>query len=203
MPGGKIAEDADSLADSLPAPGNAHMAAFAAGTLLLWIHLYHNDGASWLIHPIDLAFHEAGHLLTMAFGKFVSALGGTLFQCLIPLLCIAYFFRRREPMGMAAAGLWLGENFIDVGRYVADARARQLDLVSLGPVAEHDWTYLLGTLGLLRWDTTLGACLVAGGCLIMLAAAGWYAWLWARSSETVKSMRERFKKKPPKFRRRR
>jgi hypothetical protein len=43
------------------------------------------------LHLPNLVFHEAGHLLMLPFGQFMSVLGGSLFQLLVPLMCAGAF----------------------------------------------------------------------------------------------------------------
>ena len=38
-------------------------------------------------HLVNLPFHEAGHLIFRPFGRFMTSLGGSLSQLIIPLLC--------------------------------------------------------------------------------------------------------------------
>ena len=52
-----------------------------------------------------------------------------------------------DYFGVAVAGGWEALSAIELSRYVADARALELDLVSFGESAIHDWNYLLGRLG--------------------------------------------------------
>ena len=59
----------------------------------------------------------------------LSVYGGTLFQILFPLLFIRHFLHRRNTVGWVASLVWLGENLMNVGRYMKDARAQQLPLV--------------------------------------------------------------------------
>jgi hypothetical protein len=73
----------------------------------------------------------------------------------------------------------IGQNFLGIGRYVADARAQLLDLVAGGV---HDWTYLLETVGLLIHDEGIGRGVQILGCLIMaFAAAG--VFVYSRGAE--------------------
>src|SRR5437879_11188757 len=39
------------------------------------------------MHLINLPFHEAGHLIFSPFGRFMTVLGGSLGQLLMPLIC--------------------------------------------------------------------------------------------------------------------
>lgn len=45
----------------------------------------------YFLHHPNLAFHEAGHILFIPLGEFMTILGGSLMQCLVPfILCIAF-----------------------------------------------------------------------------------------------------------------
>ena len=51
--------------------------------------------------------------------------------------------------------LWLGQNFINISVYAADAQARKLPLLG-GNKVYHDWNYLLTEIGLLKFDAEVG-----------------------------------------------
>jgi hypothetical protein len=134
--------------------------------------------AQSFMHLINLPFHEAGHVLFSPFGEFLRVLGGTLGQLLIPSICLgAFLLRNRDPFGAAVALWWLAESFMDIAPYIADARSGELLL--LGGVTGrdvpgyHDWENILGTLGLLRYDTLFGDLSYAFGRILMLAAFAW------------------------------
>jgi hypothetical protein len=40
------------------------------------------------LHRVNLPFHEAGHIIFRPFGAFITSLGGTLGQLLMPLICM-------------------------------------------------------------------------------------------------------------------
>ena len=141
-------------------------------------------GESFL-HLVNLPFHEAGHVLFGPFGDFLRALGGTLGQVLVPAVCLgAFLLRNRDPFGASIALWWLGESFMDIGPYIADARSGELLL--LGGVTGrdvpgyHDWENVLGALGLMQHDQTLGALSYWVGRLTMLASFAWGGWALAR-----------------------
>lgn len=130
-------------------------------------------GAFFLLDFVDLAVHEAGHLVFGVLGnRFVMMAGGTLLQLIMPLAFIVDFRRRGQPRSSDACVAWVGQNLLHVGRYAADARAQQLPLVGGG---EHDWTYLLETVGFLRHDIGVGAAFDFAGCLL-IAWAGVSIW---------------------------
>jgi hypothetical protein len=129
------------------------------------------------LHLVHLPFHEAGHVLLMPFGRFLSVLGGSLFQVAIPLVCGAVFLlKNRDPFAASVTLWWAGQSLMDLAPYVADARALRLPLLGGHTGAEvegHDWEYLLGAVGLMNHDVTLGRLCFALGALTMLTALGW------------------------------
>lgn len=136
------------------------------------------------LHLINLPFHEAGHLLFMPFGRFMTILGGSLGQILMPLVCLATFlFKTRDPFGGSVALWWTAENFMDVAPYINDARA--MDLMLLGgftgkEVDAHDWNNILTMLGWLQHDHRLAQLSYGIGTALMLLSLLWGAALLLR-----------------------
>ena len=133
--------------------------------------------ADSFLHLPNLVFHEAGHILFMPFGRFMSVLGGSLTQLLIPIVCAVAFARQQEDwFGAAVCTWWAGENLVDLAPYIADARALQLVLLGGRTGAEvegHDWEYLLTAMGLVHRDVMLGQTARFLGALVMIAAIVW------------------------------
>ncbi len=136
-------------------------------------------GASFLHRPL-LIFHEAGHVIFMPFGEWISILGGTLGQLLMPLvLAGALLITNRDPFG-ASIGLWfLGVSLLDVAPYMFDALYPQLTLLNgqTGEAGGHDWIYLFSTLGLLPKAELIGGLTHKLGALVIVAAMCWAGWL--------------------------
>jgi hypothetical protein len=136
-------------------------------------------GGSFL-HLINLPFHEAGHIIFSPLGSFMMSLGGSLMQVLIPLVCTVEFLRREDRFGAMVGIWWAGQNLIDLGPYIADARALQLVLLggfTGAQVEGHDWEAILTALGWLRYDRTLGLAAHGIGSLAMIGAIGYAAWI--------------------------
>ncbi len=121
--------------------------------VMLWLVLNRGD-YSW-IDNADLVIHEAGHFFFMFFGKFIYTAGGTLMQIILPSLIVWYFFRNEYRTGTQFSLLWLGQNFINISVYAADARAQRIPLLG-GNKVYHDWHYLLGELNILSLDAEVG-----------------------------------------------
>ncbi len=153
----------------------AHTLFFAADP---WIFL---DNANFMIH-------EVGHFVFWPFGEFLMMLGGSLLQVLVPILFGIYFFVKKAPYAAAFCVFWVGDNIINVGRYVADSRALQLPLFGGG---RHDWNWLLSEMGILGQDTVIagglyfvGRLLLIAG-LILMAIAIVYSYRKASSSQQL------------------
>jgi len=129
------------------------------------------------MHLVNLPFHEAGHILFSPFGPFMTVLGGSLAQLLVPLLCLAALLvRTRDPYGASLCLWWLGESFLDLAPYIADARALQLVLLGGQTGAEvegHDWEFILTSMGWLHLDRTLGQFAHRLGAMVMIGALIW------------------------------
>ena len=133
------------------------------------VYLILNRGHYTWIDNADLVIHEAGHVFFMFFGEFIHFAGGTLMQILLPLLIAWYFFRNMYRTGLQVSLLWLGQNFINISVYAADARSRVLPLLG-GNKAGHDWHYMLGRLNLLEYDHTIGYVFWGISILIFITA---------------------------------
>jgi hypothetical protein len=147
-------------------------------------------GESFLHRPI-LVFHEAGHVVFMPLGRWMTVLGGTLGQLIMPaILAGALLLKNRDPFG-AAVGLWFfGVSVLDVAPYMYDALHPQLMLLSgtTGEAGGHDWIYLFASLGLLAKAQLIGGLIHKLGALVVLLALGWGAWLLRRQYPRVDGM---------------
>lgn len=135
-----------------------------------------------LMHSVNLVFHEAGHVIFMPFGRFVTILGGTLGQWLIPFIVMCAFLLQTRDTFAASFGLWwLGQSFMDAAPYINDARAGQLML--LGGVTGrdapgyHDWENILRDLGWMQYDHTIAGIVDAIGVTLMVMSFLWGAYV--------------------------
>lgn len=131
---------------------------------LLWI-------PGHLFDTANLFIHEAGHgVLFWAPGLVMSA-GGTVLQVGLPVVMLLVMLHRGYYCLVPLVLFWIGANLVNVGIYVADARARQLPLFG-GDSVSHDWTTLLTAAGLLPYDEQIGGLVwwcgivLAGGAMV-------------------------------------
>lgn len=144
-------------------------------------------GASFL-HLTNLPFHEAGHIIFSFFGDFMTTLGGSLTQVLVPIVCgIAFLTTSPNPFGAAVMGWWAGENLLDVAIYINDARALQLTLIGGHTGAEvegHDWERILTMTNALHLDHRIANIAQAAGGLLMVACLAWALVIAVRPATT-------------------
>lgn len=104
----------------------------------------------FLMDNLTLILHEAGHTIFGIFGwRFLTVLGGTLMQLLIPSLIIIFGWRNRKLFTTQVALYWLGFAWLDTAAYCADAYSRSLPLVGNLPKSAHDFSNLLSALNIL------------------------------------------------------
>jgi hypothetical protein len=144
----------------------------AAVSVLFAIILLDDDGFVFVLDHANLAFHEAGHPFFGLLGETLGLYGGTLGQLVFPIAAAVSFRLRRQAIGVALGGVWLFENFLNIARYMADARAQILPLVGGG---EHDWYHIFSRWGLLEHDTDIAGITRTLGWLGMI---GCMLWLW-------------------------
>jgi hypothetical protein len=149
-------------------------------------------GAS-VLHLPDLIFHEAGHVLFSPFGEFMTTLGGSLMQVLVPVICaIAFLTTNRDLFGVAVMGWWTGQNLLDVAIYINDARALRLTLVGGQTGAEvegHDWERILTMTNALHLDHRIAAIAQTAGAVLMVASLVWAGVLVVRTAPATSAPR--------------
>lgn len=171
--------DSDTSTDSFTFAGRVAVFLLLLwwGRALIFTPLETNYTGESFLHLINLPFHEAGHLLFIPLGRFMTILGGSLGQILMPLVCLATFLiKTRDPFGASVALWWTAESFMDIAPYINDAR--EMDLMLLGGVTGketdgHDWNNLLTMLGWLEYDHRLAHFAYNFGILLMLASFAW------------------------------
>jgi hypothetical protein len=158
------------------------------GWLAFYVLLIGNAlfGGQWL-HIFDLVFipiHEGGHLLFRFFGEWIMVAGGTFFQLFVPFALATYFVFHRQLPGTTFCMFFLFEEFLPISVYMADARAQELPLITVGNSDDviHDWFYLFSHAGVLEHDTQIAAAFRVLGWIGMLATVAWFSY---RSLRTV------------------
>lgn len=138
----------------------------------LWI--VYDPLAGSFLDLVDLPIHEFGHIVFLPFGQFMSVLGGSLFQVIMPTIFIGYFWWNEKYYSAAIVLFWVGQSIINVFIYAQDAVVMQL--VLLGGLtgsegAFHDWNYLLNETGLLGSTKQVAGFIRLLGTLCIITAS--------------------------------
>ena len=150
-----------------------------AGLYFLWCAY---DPHQWhVIDGVNLVIHEAGHIVFMPFGEFLTVAGGSLFQVIVPAAFVVYFYRRGQPYSAALVLFWVGESLLNVSVYAGDALDLRLPLLG-GEDSIHDWNHLLSSHGLLPSTYKIAAAIRVAGTLAIFAAL-FYSLKHARGAE--------------------
>lgn len=158
---------------------------------VLFRHLSQHEYGNFLFNGINLGFHEMGHIVFRPFGEFLMVAGGTILQCLVPILAaLGFYWTQRDFFAVAFCFGWFATNCFGCAIYASDARGMlNLALVSpwgqgFGADGNGDWTRMLGRLGLLEYDTTISFAwkvLGTGSMLACFALGGWLLYEMHRS----------------------
>ncbi len=144
-----------------------------------WRHLTDPEYGS-IFSGITLVIHELGHVLFGFFGEWLSVAGGSITQLAAPLAVALILLRQRDYFGVAVGGAWLSMSLSNMAVYVADARAEELPLYSLGGGdVIHDWNYLLGSVHLLSHDLEIARLVRLAAAALLLASGVLGVWLCA------------------------
>jgi hypothetical protein len=163
------------------------------GLKLIFTPLQTNYSGESLWHLVNLPFHEAGHIFFRPLGRFMTSLGGSLAQLLMPFICLLVFLiKTRDTFAASFSLWWIGENFIDLAPYINDARSRTLPLLGgntgrTSPYGFHDWEYILNEAGLIRYDHILAGLAHKLGALMMICAFVWGGYILFKQYRNLQS----------------
>src|SRR5579862_5722112 len=155
--------------------------ALAAWLIFFSLFLYQlarGTGLFFLMDNVFVPIHEGGHLLFRFFGTTIAVAGGTFLQLFVPFALALYFAFQRQPQGVAFCMFFFFEQFLPIATYMADARAQELPLLTVGDADDviHDWGYLFEKFGVLQHDIQIAHTFRVIGWIGMLATVAWMVW---------------------------
>lgn len=152
----------------------AKLIGFLVGAgLFFTLVLCSQQGFVFVVDHANLLFHEAGHPIIGLFSRRLEPYGGTIGQLVFPCVLAIGFWRKGQALSLAGAVIWFFENWLNIARYMADARARQLPLVGGG---DHDWHTIFSRWHVLQYDLQIASLVKVVGWIGMLAACLWVCW---------------------------
>ncbi|MGE0708785.1 MAG: hypothetical protein AB7N76_21505 [Planctomycetota bacterium] len=149
-------------------------------------HLAQLEYGSFVFNGINLGFHEMGHVVFRPFGELLMIAGGTILQCLVPIVAaVGFYLSQKDFFAVAFCMGWFATNCFNCSVYAMDAQGRlNLPLVSpwgqgFGADGMGDWTRMLSKLGKLHWDSKIAFAWKSLGVISMLGCflfGGWLLW---------------------------
>lgn len=122
-------------------------------------------------HAFNFMLHEMAHILTAFLPALLTAAAGSVSELILGLALIVGAFKTRSYFASMFCFLWFMLSCLSTSSYMADARAQELQLVSLGngfsssEGVVHDWNFIFGELGLLKLDTFIAGTMWLIGLL--------------------------------------
>ena len=152
------------------------LAGFGVGIGLFALLVFKSEpGFVMCLDYANLLFHEAGHPAVGLLSRRLEVYGGTMGQLTFPVVLAVSFWRKREAVSFAASVIWFFENWLNIARYMADARTQVLPLVGGGC---HDWAEIFGRWDVMAHDTQIAAVVRAAGWVGMTVPCLWIFWRW-------------------------
>jgi hypothetical protein len=149
---------------------------FLAGMAFFLLLIFQSTpGFVFILDDANLMFHEAGHPAVGIFSSRLGVYGGTLGQLVFPVVLAIASWRKREAISFAASVIWFFENWLNIARYMADARTQELPLLGGG---DHDWATIFGRWDVMNHDTQIAAFVRTTGWIGMGLACAWVIALW-------------------------
>ena len=128
-----------------------------------------------LLNSANMIVHEAGHGICYLFAcpEFITALNGTLFQLLLPVIFIYYYYRRENPLLVGMGGIWLAQNLVYVAWYMSTSHTPNRYPMFLPGGGTHDFWFLFREMGVYEYDWLISGS-VRFVAVMLLAASYFY-----------------------------
>ena len=111
-------------------------------------------------------------------------LAAFLGQLTFPVVLAVSFWRKGQALSCAASVICFFENWLNIARYMADARALELPLVGGG---DHDWNTIFTRWNILQYDTQIAGAVKVIAWIGMALAVLWVGWCGWRDCQRAGS----------------
>ncbi|PIU20071.1 MAG: hypothetical protein COT18_04155 [Elusimicrobia bacterium CG08_land_8_20_14_0_20_59_10] len=150
------------------------------GLALVYLQWFRQTNYFSFLDHTNLVIHEAGHVVFGFFPRFLMVAGGSIFQLLVPAVCVAAGIRQGQNLSWQLCLFWLGESLLNISVYAGDAARQALPLVGGG----HDWAYLLTELGLIAHPRGVASVIFAAGSAVIFLSF-YFIWKDALARESI------------------
>jgi hypothetical protein len=182
---GKTVSMNESRWEPVPARG---LAGFGIGLAVFFGLVFTSEsGFVFVVDHANLLFHEAGHPFVGLFSQRLEPYGGTIGQLVFPIVLAVSFWRKGLALSFAGSLIWFFENWLNIARYMADARALELPLLGGG---DHDWNTIFSRWNVLSYDTQIADAVRISAWIGTALVCAWVLWrtLQDRGRQPVGSM---------------
>jgi hypothetical protein len=173
-------------------PSRRALIAWLAFYAIFLAYVFVSDGAFLFIDYLNLAVHEGAHLFLLWYcpyvrlhGPTVAVWGAPLLQWAVSTVLVAYFYFKRSMTGFALSLFFFFENWLYTASYMVNARFPFLVSVGDTRYVEHDWYTIFSTLGILRYNLPIAACVRYFGRVGMLGSVALLVYGWWESTRPV------------------
>jgi len=150
------------------------LAGFGIGLAVFFGLVFTSEsGFVFVVDHANLLFHEAGHPFVGLFSQRLEPYGGTIGQLVFPVVLAVSFWRKGLALSFAGSLIWFFENWLNIARYMADARALELPLLGGG---DHDWNTIFTRWNVLQYDTQIAGALRISAWTGMALVCAWVLW---------------------------
>lgn len=130
--------------------------------------------AYFFIDNLTLFVHESGHVIFGIFGwEFLTVLGGTLMEVLIPILIFLSGLFYKQPKTCQLGLFWCSFALYDTSAYCLDAKLRALPLIGNLPKSAHDFYNLLTMTHSMPYYRHFAWGLYIAGFILFLLSMAW------------------------------
>ena len=128
----------------------------------------------FVIDNVSLIIHEGGHTIFGFFNwRFLTILGGTLLECLIPFLLFISTWRNKQITLAQFSLFWLGFTWLEAAAYCSDAQYLNLPLIGGLPKSAHDFMNLLTMTDLILYSKEIAWTMYAVAVVCFIGTLLW------------------------------
>ncbi|MFH1768516.1 MAG: hypothetical protein ABH858_05095 [Candidatus Omnitrophota bacterium] len=138
---------------------------------------------------LNFYVHEAGHAVFRCFGWFLHTAGGTILQCLLPVIILFVFLYQRDLFAVSFCLGWLSTNIFEVAAYMhSSLESNGIATNPYGLKGLHDWFMLFNRLGVYHYterivDFTIFLAITA--MLFCFILGAWSLWKMYRINSKI------------------
>ncbi len=194
----KLSEHGKSHNKSRPSDTAVRIGILLLLPYVLWLSKYNNtyvasihgkmihlnfDGVMQSFHNLlnsaNMIVHEAGHGVCYLFAcpELITALNGTVFQLLLPMIFIYYYYKRENSVLTGLGGIWLAQNLVYVAWYMSTSHMPKRYPFFIPGADQHDFWFIFREMGVYEYDWLISGSVRVIAVLLLLASYGYLLYI--------------------------